>query len=196
MSDNTRWLDEIVNASTEFRSRIDVDKLPVARTPGQAIITCMDPRVNLESIGILPFLDSGEGTSSVRIIRTLGAMADDRSLIVGIYLAGFREIVILMHTDCGCCLAHSKVDVIADNMKNRLSPSVLAEFQSGIGEPFEDNLRHYLKAFQNPYDAVKTEIEHIRSLAFIPDDLILHGLVYDLTSGKVDVVINGYEQAD
>lgn len=190
---NTRWLDEIISVNSDFQSRIDIEKLPTARTPGQAVITCMDPRVNLEAIGIPSFSVDGEGTSSVRIIRTLGAMADYRSLIVGIYLAGFREIVILMHTDCGCCLAYSKVDVIADNMQQRLSPSAFEAFHTDVGEPFTDNLRTYLQAFQNPYDAVKAEIEKIQGLPFVPDDLILHGLVYDLSSGKVDVVVNGYQ---
>lgn len=188
------WIEHIQTANTAFKARIDPAKLPTARTPGQAVITCMDPRVNLEAIGIPQFLDSGEGLSSVRIIRTLGAMADYRSLIVGIYLAGFREITLLMHTDCGCCLAYSKVDTIIANMESRLPDVSLDMFKAEVGEPFADNLRDYLQAFQNPYDAVKTEIERIHTLPFIPDDLVLHGLVYDLTSGNVDVVVNGYDR--
>lgn len=187
------WLDQIIAANTDFRSRIDIDQLPVARAPGSAVITCMDPRVNLESIGIMPFSNSGAGTSSIRIIRTLGAMGDYRSLIVGIYLAGIREVVLLMHTDCGCCLAYSKIDTIIENMQSRLSSDSFEAFNTEIGEPFSDHLRDYLKAFQNPYDAVQTEIMHIKSLPFIPDDLILHGLVYELESGKIAVVVNGYE---
>jgi len=186
------WIDRIITANEVFISRITIDQLPTRRTPGQAIITCMDPRINLEAIGIAQFDENGASDSSVRVIRTLGAMADYRSLIVGIYLAGFREIVLLMHTDCGCALAYKKVDTIINNMHSRLSPTSLENFHAEIGEPFEDNLRDYLKAFQNPHDAVKEEITRIQSLSFIPDDLILHGLVYDLHSGKVDLVVNGY----
>ncbi|MEO0563600.1 MAG: hypothetical protein AAF125_15940 [Chloroflexota bacterium] len=119
-SDQT-WLDQMVEANAAFVDRVDVAKLPVARQPGQAVITCMDPRVNLGSIGISGFASDGKGTSSVRIIRTLGAMADYRSLVVGVFLAGFQEIALLVHTDCGCCLAHSKTHIIADRMQGRLS---------------------------------------------------------------------------
>ncbi len=192
-TNNTPWLDEIVKSNAEFQERIDVEALPTARIPGQAIITCMDPRINLEAIGIASFSSKGDSQSSVRIIRTLGAMADYRSLIVGIYLAGFREIVILMHTDCGCCLAYSKVDLIADNMKQRLSTPAFESFQSDLGDSSSETLRTFLKAFQDPYDAVRTEIDSIRQLSFIPDDLILHGLVYDLETGKVTVVVDGYQ---
>jgi carbonic anhydrase len=137
----TRWLDQIAVANTAFRARIQPDKLPTARAPGPAVITCMDPRVNLEAIGIPPFSSDGAGASSVRIIRTLGAMADNRSLIAGIFLAGIREIVLLVHTDCGCCLAYSKIDVIVENMQQRLTPDAFEAFRAEIGEPFAAQLR-------------------------------------------------------
>ncbi|PON18034.1 hypothetical protein C2W62_10060 [Candidatus Entotheonella serta] len=76
----------------------------------------MDPRVNLEAIGIPGFDSTGEGTSTVRIIRTLGGVADDRSLLVGIFLARIQEVTLVMHTDCGECLAYTNIDVIADNL--------------------------------------------------------------------------------
>ena len=188
----TQWLEQILAANNDFRARIERDALPVARAPGQAVITCMDPRVNLEAIGIPGFSNTGAGSSSVRIIRTIGAMADHRSLVVGLFLAGIREIVVLMHTDCGCCLAYSRIDAMVENMRARLSPAAFETFKAEIGEPFTDHLRAYLKAFEDPYVAVRKEIESIRQLPFVPDDVILHGLVYELSSGSVEVVVNGY----
>lgn len=189
----TNWLDHITAANAAFRAGIQPEKLPVARTPGPAVITCMDPRVNLAAIGIPGFAETGEGASSVRIIRTLGAMADNRSLIVGIFLAGFREIIVLMHTDCGCCLAYSKIDVIVENMQQRLPTADFQAFQNTIGEPFHANLRAYLKAFEDPHAALLKEIDSIRHLPFVPADLIVHGLLYELSSGKIEVVVNGYD---
>jgi len=188
----TQWLDEIVAANTAFQERVQPEKLPTERVPGQAIITCMDPRINLEAVGILSFSANGAGSSNVRIIRTLGGRAEYRSLIVGVYLAGFREIVLLMHTDCGCSLAYHRVDTIAERMQQRLPEANFQRFQSQIGTSFEQKLRTYLQAFQDPYEAVRQEIETIRQLPFVPGDLILHGLVYNLETGAVDVVINGY----
>ncbi len=93
MSNNSpTWLDEIRAANTAFAARVSIDDLPIARTPSRfAVITCMDPRVNLECIGIQPFGERGEGQSSVRVIRTIGAMSEDRSLVIGLFLAGIRE---------------------------------------------------------------------------------------------------------
>ncbi len=192
----TTWLDEIVSANNSFKARVRPEKLPTARTPGSAVITCMDPRINLESIGIPGFTGEGEGVSSVRIIRTAGGMADNRSLIIGIFLAGFREIVLIIHTDCGCCLAFSKIDSIIENMQKQLSSEEFQKFKAEIGEPFPEKLRSYLKAFEDPREAVKREIENIRKLPFIPDGLILHGLLYELQSGNIDIVVNGYVRPD
>src|SRR5215475_13384121 len=119
-----RWLDTIILANAKFRGRVQPDKLPVQRTPGSvAVITCMDPRVNLEAMGIPGFTEAGEGQSSVRVIRTAGAMAEPRSLVIGIFLAGIQEIALVIHTDCGCCLAFSRIDSIIENMQKHLTPS-------------------------------------------------------------------------
>lgn len=191
---STRWLDAILVENARFRGRIHLDKLPVQRTAGSiAVITCMDPRVNLEALGIPRFTEQGENSSPVRVIRTIGAMAEPRSLVVGIFLAGVREIAVVMHTDCGCCLAYSKIDTIVDNLQKHLTASQFQEFGKMIGEPFRENLRAWLKAFEDPREAVTQEIHALKSLSFIPKQVIIHGLLYELASGKVEVMVNGYE---
>lgn len=188
-----RWLDDVRAANTAFRARIERPKLPVQRTPGSsAVITCMDPRVNLEAIGIRPFAADGGSTSSVRVIRTIGAMADDRSLIVGMFLAGIREIAVLMHTDCGCRAAFSGIGTIVDGMKRGVEPECLRTFATAIGEPFAERLRDWLKAFTDPRDAVRREVAAIVAAPFAPRGLVVHGLLYDLASGGVEIVVDGY----
>lgn len=190
-----QWLESIVRENERFRKRISPDKLPVQRTPGAlAVITCMDPRVNLEAIGIPGFTQNGSGSSSVRVIRTIGAMAEPRSLVIGIFLAGIREVVVLMHTDCGCCLAYSKLDTIIENMNSQLTKSQIQAFKTTIGEPFQEGLSDWLKVFEDPRDAVRKEIASIQSLPFVPSSVVFHGLLYDLASGSIEVVVNGYEK--
>src|SRR5215218_9604208 len=71
MTGETRWLDRMVDENRRFRARIRADALPVKRTPGSVgVITCMDPRVNLEAIGIPQFGANGESASPVRIVRS------------------------------------------------------------------------------------------------------------------------------
>ncbi len=40
----------------------------------------------------------------------------------------------------------------------------------------------WLHAFQDPREAVKKEVETIKESPFVPETLVLHGLVYDLPS--------------
>jgi carbonic anhydrase len=190
-----RWLDTMLVENAAFRGRVQPEKLPVQRTPGSvAVITCMDPRVNLEAIGIPGFTHQGEGPSSVRVIRTIGAMAEPRSLVIGIFLAGIREIALVMHTDCGCCLAFSQIDRIIDNMQKHLTLSQWQEFKHTVGEPFRENLRAWLKAFEDPRVALTREIAMLKALPFMPQNVIVHGLLYELVSGNIEVVLNGYEE--
>ena len=65
--------------------------------------------------------------------------------------------------------------------------------QAHVGEPFRANLMQMLKVFQDHREAVQAEISALRQQPFIPDDLIVHGLLYDLATGRLDVVVNGYD---
>ncbi|WP_018233900.1 carbonic anhydrase [Thioalkalivibrio thiocyanodenitrificans] len=58
-----------------------------------------------------------------------------------------------------------------------------------------DSPEAWLKAFEDPRDAVRQEVADIRALPFMPRDVVVHGLVYELSSGRVEVVVNGYEHA-
>lgn len=188
------WLDEILSLNREFKQKISLAKIPTKRRPGRfAVITCMDPRVNLEAIGVLPFKANGESLSDMRVIRTIGGIAESRSLVVGIFLAGFKEIAIMMHTDCGCSLAYSKIDVLLQNLEEQLAPEKFSDFKHLIGEPFREKLRDWLHAFKDPRMAITNEILRLKSLYFIPANIVFHGLLYHLSSGEIEIVQNGYE---
>ena len=45
----------------------------------------------------------------------------------------------------------------------------------------------------DPREAARAEVASIRSLPFVPQRLVVHGLLYDLASGNIEVVVNGYE---
>lgn len=193
MVEEIRWLDSLVERNRSFAARADKDSLPVARTPGRvALITCMDPRVNPEALGIDPFGSSGQGTSDVRVIRTIGGMAEDRSLIIGIHLAGIKEFAVVMHTDCGNCLAKQRIDKIADSLQATMSPKDFGSFRDRLGAEWPASLIHHLKAFEDPRDAVQQEIASIRNKPFVPKDVIVHGLVYTLETASLEVIVNGY----
>ncbi len=188
------WLEDICKANGKFKEKINIDVLPIKRQPcPYAVVTCMDPRVNLEAAGIKSFKPDGELKSQVRVIRTIGGMGENRSLVIGIHLAGFKEIAVIMHTDCGCSLAYHKIDKIIENMETNLRANQLEDVKNLIGEPFRNNLLEWLYAFKAPQEAVRKEIETIKESPFVPESLIIHGLIYDLLSGDLEVIVNGYE---
>ena len=191
-----QWLDILLSRNATFRKQIDPKVLPVARTPGRVgLITCFDPRVNLDALGIEPFDQNGGGKSDVRVIRTIGAMAENRSLIVGIHLAGIREFAVVMHTDCGNCLAKQRINKITDSLEGSMDMEEYRHFRAKVGEPWPASLVDYLKAFDDPKEAVKREVASIRAKTIVPRNVILHGLVYTLDTGQLEVVVNGYERS-
>ncbi len=189
-----KWLNQICEANQKFQRRVDRKAMPVERQPcPYAIVTCMDPRINLEAAGIPPFDPVGHARSNVRIIRTLGGMGEGRSLAVGIHLAGFKEVAVIMHTDCGGSLAHQKIDTIIQNMAATLTTPQWEAVQALIGEPLRENMIAWLRAFRDPHQAVEDEVAAIASSPFVPASFVVHGLVYALNTGRLEVVINGYE---
>lgn len=187
------WLDRMLAANAAFTERTDLERIPVDREPSPyMVMTCMDPRVNLDCIGIPPFTDGGVARSPVRIVRTIGAMSEPRSLVIGLFLAGIEEVAIVMHSDCGCCLAHARLGTIIENLETNLDEGRFAEFRAEIGEPFERKLAAWLKVFDDPRAAVRREAAYVKSLPFVPPATPVHGLVYDLATARIEAVVDGY----
>jgi carbonic anhydrase len=189
----TMWLDEILEANERFVRGLNLEELITKRSPGTyAVVTCMDPRINLESIGITAINKKGNPGQQVRIIRTVGGVVEPRSIVVAMYLGGLKELIIMTHSDCGNSLVRQKIDVLVENMYNDLEPERLKKFRDSIGEPFKERLLDWLKAFEDPQKAVEREVEDLRNSSIISKDLVIHGLVFDVFTGKVSVVVNGY----
>ncbi len=60
------WLDSILKKNEKFQQEVHTDLLSTERKPcPYAVVTCMDPRVNLAAAGIRPFEPTGEIQSQV-----------------------------------------------------------------------------------------------------------------------------------
>jgi carbonic anhydrase len=174
-------------ANEQFTSRIDTGRLPQRGPGARAVVTCIDPRVNLEAIGISSFSPDGGQASEVRIVRTVGARIEERSLLIGMFLAGIREVTILTHTDCGCSLAHSMIDTIDQRMLETLDSDNVERFYSRAGNT-ADERRGWLRTFADPVQAAREEVDRVRGLDFCPPDLVIQGMVYDVATGTVELV--------
>jgi carbonic anhydrase len=54
------------------------------------------------------------------------------------------------------------------------------------------DLDHWLKGFDNVSDSVRHSVQTIRNHPLMPKDIPVHGLVIHPSTGRLEVIINGY----
>ncbi len=182
-------LDEILTNNQRFLEKTTLPRIGHAPRKQTALVTCMDCRlVNMfeEALG----LERGD----VLELRTAGATipvperaqaANDliRSLAIGIYFLGVREVLVVGHTDCGL----SKVNpaaLTASLQALGVDPQQLIE-KEGLGDI--NGLVNWLGAFSDVHLNVKEVVNVIRTSPFLPK-IPIHGLVIDINTGKLTVV--------
>jgi carbonic anhydrase len=146
--------------------------LPSRRT---MILGCVDPRV--DPMDVLK-LDPGE----TAIMRNVGGRVDPAffetmDILRTVSKVGGEEVgpgwnlVLLQHTKCGIkgCYQHAP-SLLATQM--RVSEGNLAKLE-----------------INDPYKAVAIDVEALRADQRIPSDFTVSGLVYDVDTGLVEMVV-------
>ncbi|MCR5438832.1 MAG: carbonic anhydrase [Selenomonas sp.] len=152
-----------------------------------AIITCMDTR-------LVNFLEPALGLArgDAKVIKTAGNSITGvfdgtiRSLMVCIYELGVKEILVIGHHECGMSKTTSQ-----SLTKAMLSRGVQPEAIHMIAK----ELKEWADEFQHPKQNVIDTVEAIRVNPLIPSDVPVHGLIFHPRTGKLDVVIEGYDYA-
>jgi carbonic anhydrase len=187
-------LNEILTANESFinhlpksyyAENVNLDKKPKRH---MAIVTCMDTR-------LVDFLEPALGVQAgeAKVIKNAGNTVSGtfdsviRSLVIGIFELGVKEIFIIGHHDCG--VAHSTSEQMIKNMLER-----------GISKEaihmIEDELVKWLDEFHHPVQNVEHTVAKVRLNPLIPKDVPVHGLIFDPKTGRINVVINGYENLE
>jgi carbonic anhydrase len=158
-----------------------VGKLPKRNL---AVFTCMDTR-------LVDFLEPALGLrrEDAVVIKNAGNSvtgpfeATIRSLVIAVYELGVQEIIVIGHEDCG--VAHSSADEVIEKMLARgISPDAI--------KMIKDELAVWLDTFHHPHDNVRQVVDKIRNNPLIPDDVPIHGLMFEPHTGEVSVLVNGY----
>jgi carbonic anhydrase len=148
-------------AYSESFSHGSLSALPQARL---VIVTCMDTRINpLAIFG----LDIGEA----HVLRNAGARVTPdviRSLIKSINQLEVERVVVMHHTDCGA--AKIKID------------SLRTAVQSATGNDPDDVEFHLIG---DPDEALRADVEAIRTCPYFPVGTAVAGMVYDVHTGIV-----------
>lgn len=111
-----------------------------------------------------------------------------RSIIVAIYEFGVDEVLVVGHHGCGMCNLDTQnlIDKIID--KGVAVDTIDTLSNSGI------NVKKWLHGFESVNESIIDSVNMIKKHPLTPDNIIVHGLVIDPDTGKIDIVINGYNK--
>ncbi|MBO9130925.1 carbonic anhydrase [Bacillus sp. 165] len=183
-------LDEILSHNEQFVENKEYEKFQTDKFPHKrlVILSCMDTRL----VELLPkAMHLGNGDA--KIIKTAGALVSHpfgsimRSILVAIYELGADEVCVIGHYDCG--MASLKAESTLKKMKERGVSEEKLETLQYSGVDFE----RFLHGFDCVEDSVKHSVETIRKHPLMPQDVPVHGLVIDPKTGRLDLMVSGYE---
>ncbi|AUM63393.1 MULTISPECIES: beta-class carbonic anhydrase [Brevibacillus] len=184
-------LEEILEYNKKFVENQRYTEFTTTKFPDKrlVVISCMDTRL----VELLPHAMNVKN-GDVKIIKTAGAIVSHpfgavmRSILVAIYELQAEEVIVVGHYDCGMS-AINPTHFLEKVRERGVSADSLHLLKSaGI------NLEKWLRGFDNVTDAVKESVDMILNHPLLPPSVPIHGLIIDPSTGKLDVVINGYEK--
>lgn len=185
-------LDQIMEANKHFVAHLPPKFHKTAPKPSKlplrqlAVFACMDTR-------LVDFLEPAVGIKreDAIVIKNAGNSvtgpfgATIRSLLLGIYELGVKEILVIGHEDCGAAHATPE-DLTAKMLARGISPDAIKLIEGPLAT-WLDNIHH-------PEANVAQVVERIRTNPLIPRDVPVHGLIFDPHSGEVRVIVDGYKE--
>ena len=175
-------LDEILEFNKDFVK--DFEGVELSHLPKKkvAILTCMDCRLT----GFLPNA-LGIERGDAKIIRNAGntIIGNDaiRSIAAAIYSLGCEEVLVIGHSECG--MAHADPEKIKAKM---LEMGIKEEDIDDI-----DNLVEWIGAIPGEEQNVLNTVEAIKNHPLITSEVPIHGLILDIVTGELKVLIDGRE---
>jgi carbonic anhydrase len=168
-------IDILMQRNVEFAARRHTPNLTLAATLGIIVIGCVDPRVDPAHVlglepgeaAVLRNVGGRVTPATLQMLsllgtlpRLLGAPRPDRGM----------NLVVLQHTDCGITrLARTP---------ERLAPYF------GVSPDQLDGL-----AVLDPYASVRVDVAALKSAPSLPAGSTVIGLVYDVATGRVEIVV-------
>ncbi|WP_036709791.1 beta-class carbonic anhydrase [Paenibacillus pinihumi] len=152
------------------------------------IVTCMDTRLT-ELLPKALNLRNGDA----KIIKNAGGIVTQpfgnisRSVLIALYELQANEVLIIGHRDCG--MTGINPEHIVENMIQRGIPENTIQTLRNSGM----NLMRWLKGFDNLNESVENSVRIMSNHPLLPPGIPVHGLIIDSETGKLDLVVDGYE---
>jgi carbonic anhydrase len=184
-------LQEILDYNCSFIENKEYVKYRTSKEPNKklVILSCMDTRLT-ELLPKALNLKNGD----VKLIKNAGASIMHpfgsiiRSIVVAVYEFQADEVLVIGHHGCG--MSNLNVDKTLEKAIGRgISPDVITTLtNAGI------DIKKWLHGFNSVEESVIESVELIKNHPLIPKDIKIHGLIIDPETGKLEVIINGYEK--
>lgn len=167
-------IEELVKRNHTFATTDFKKGLGFKPSLGTIVISCVDPRVDpahilgLEQGEVVVIRNLGGRfvPSTLQTVGMLRKLAQSEGMAAG---PGWN-IILLHHTDCG--MAH-----LGD------APDMLASY-FGVKTDELESL-----AIADPYASVRVDVETVKANPRMPAEFLVSGLVYDVYTGSVEVVV-------
>ncbi|WP_248563131.1 carbonic anhydrase [Niallia sp. NCCP-28] len=183
-------LQDILAFNEEFVTEKKYERYITTKFPNKkmVILTCMDTRL-LELLPQALNLANGD----VKIIKNAGAIVVHplgsimRSILVAVYELKADEVMVIGHHDCGMS-ALNAADMMAKMKDRGITEATLSTIENtGV------DLKSWLTGFSSVSESVEHSVGMIKKHPLLPAGVPVHGLVIDPKTGKLDLVVDGYE---
>lgn len=186
-------LEEILAFNEDFVAHHEYEPFLTSKFPNKklVVLSCMDTRLgnllpramNLKN-GDAKFITNAGATVS----HPFGSIM--RSILVAVYELAAEEVCVIGHYGCG--MASIDPTQTFEKMRgNGIADDTIATLEhAGI------DLRRWLHRIASIPDSVRDSVLAIKNHPLIPESVPVHGLVVDPDTGHLDLVINGYTEAE
>lgn len=184
-------LEEILVFNQKFVENREYEQYRTSKFPNKklVVLSCMDTRLS----DLLPRamnLNNGDA----KFIKNAGAVVSHpfgsimRSILVAVYDLGADEVCVIGHYGCGMNSINPE-ETIKKITDSGISADVIDTLQfAGV------DLNQWLQRIDSIPESVRQSVEMIKTHPLLPKSLKVHGLVIDPETGKLDLVVNGYEE--
>jgi carbonic anhydrase len=159
---------DVLASNERFSESYNNAHLPGRAAKGLAIVTCMDSRIE-------PLKMLGLAQGDAKILRNAGARVTSdvlRTLILASHLLAVDRVMVVAHTDC------------------RMTKVTEDEIHAAIFEESGLDTRSFSFGVISDQKAVLArDVQRIRSSPFLPAEMPVLGCIYDLESGRLDVLV-------
>ena len=154
----------LLDANARFAESFELGDLPAQPARRLVLLTCMDARID-------PRVALGLDLGDTAVLRNAGARATDdalRSVAVAVHVLGARAVAVMHHTECGMAT------VDQDELVRRIG-----EAAAGVA----------FLTIADAHEALRADVERIRTSPLVPNDVEVGGFRYDVATGRVSLEV-------